>query len=558
VNHEAMIDYCHERDKTRLVHCEDCSRRYDVLQKELWAEAEGTLERPYTHEEKEEMYAKARKADIFSRMYTDIPTCWAQCKNEYNRQPFFLCEYSHAMGNSPGDVVEYWQCVDANDKFIGGCIWEWADHTVVEDGMAKYGGDWESELTNDVNFCADGLVNYDRSFKAGSYEAKYAYQPMRAALEDGKIKIRNRNSFRNLKEYTLKYQLVVDNQVVCAKETVLDLAPMATAWLELPGTAPAECGYGCYVNMQLLDATGYEVAQEQLDLQVPVKKLPAVESGAKLEEKQYEIIASGEGFRYVFSKHYGAFVDIEVKGKHLIDGPMHLTTLRAPLDNERAVKRRWVRNIVIYGENMESCFDKVYSCELTDGEIVVKGALAGVARMPYLHYTQRIRIAADGAVSFTVDAKVRDHAFWLPRFGYELTLKEADAGFRYFGMGPGESYIDMHHHANYGMWESKASKEYVPYIKPQEHGNHYGVRYLGLDNGLTFVADTPFECNVSQYSIRELFQKAHAAELEKDGKTHVRIDYKCSGIGSASCGPQIKKEYTLHEKEIHFAFVMKL
>ena len=93
---------------------------------------------------------------------------------------------------------------------------------------------------------------------------------------------------------------------------------------------------------------------------------------------------------------------------------------------------------------------------------------------------------------------------------------------------------------------------------PQEHGNHYGTRYLKLNNGLTFEANQPFEINVSQYSTKELFRKAHAAELRKDGKTHVRVDYKDSGIGSGSCGPQLMEKYQLNESDIHFELILKV
>ena len=91
---------------------------------------------------------------------------------------------------------------------------------------------------------------------------------------------------------------------------------------------------------------------------------------------------------------------------------------------------------------------------------------------------------------------------------------------------------------------------------PQEHGNHYGVSYLAFENGLTFAADVPFECNVSQFSIETLFNTQHEAELQKDGKTYVRIDYKNSGIGSASCGTELLPQYCLHDDEMHFAFTL--
>jgi len=184
--------------------------------------------------------------------------------------------------------------------------------------------------------------------------------------------------------------------------------------------------------------------------------------------------------------------------------------------------------------------------------------LAGVSRAPFLRYTQKISIGADGKIGFEVEAKLRDGCVWIPRFGYEFALKEEDAAFKYFGMGPGETYIDLHHYQGCGLWESRASQEYVPYIMPQEHGNHYGVSYLAFENGLTFASDKKFECNVSQFSSKTLWQTQHAAELRKDGKTYVRIDYKNSGLGSNSCGPELLEQYRLNEQQIHFEFTLSI
>ena len=545
-NHVAMMDWVRGRDKTRLVHCEDACRKSDL--KNLSSR----------HAKYPQWRHEKYHSDVYSRMYLSVPRCQEYCENPEMDQPLYLCEYSHAMGNGPGDVWDYWELVDKYPKFIGGCIWEWVDHTVVQDGVAKYGGDWPTELTHDSNFCCDGMVFYDRSLKSGSYEIKKAYEPIRMKLEDGKIRIWNRLSFRNLKDYKLKYQLVCDNVVLKEEETVLDLAPQGVAYLDVPAGAPDSCTYGCYVNIQLLDETGYDVANGQLELDVPVKPIEKVGALACLQEEKYDIIASGDHFRYTFSKYYGVFTQLEVNGKELLAAPMHLTTFRAPTDNERKTKHMWVQNEFVYGENMDKPFDMVYDCEIEDGVIVVHGSLAGVSRMPFLRYTQRISIGADGKIGFEVEANLREGCVWIPRFGYEFALKEEDAAFKYFGMGPGETYIDLHHYQGYGLWESKASKEYVPYIRPQEHGNHYGVSYLKFENGLGFASDKKFECNVSQYPSMMLFNTRHGAELMKTGKTYVRIDYKDSGIGSNSCGPELLEQYRLKENEINFAFTLSL
>ena len=111
----------------------------------------------------------------------------------------------------------------------------------------------------------------------------------------------------------------------------------------------------------------------------------------------------------------------------------------------------------------------------------------------------------------------------------------------------------MHHGSKMGMYESTAADEYVDYIKPQEHGNHYNTKYMQL-GGFEFVSEQGFEFNVSEYSTAELASKAHNFELEKNGVTNVRIDYKGSGIGSDSCGHALVEAYQMRDKKIDFKF----
>ena len=537
-NHKAMVDYLRQRDPSRLVHSE-CASRKAAIGPEYWDE---------------HVYS-----DVFSRMYLSTEACENYCRISYFKQPLFLCEYAHAMGNGPGDIADYWEVVEKYPKFIGGCVWEWADHTVIENGVAKYGGDWATELTHDSNFCCDGIVFPDRSLKAGSLEMKWAYQPMAVRLtESDALEITNRYSFRNLAEFTLSAQLVCDGEVLESEQTVLDLAPLTSCIAPVPGIPPENCRYGCYVNLQLTDADGYEVAACQVALDVPVVQEKASLRPVTLTETEKTVIAEGENFRYVFSKFYGNFESMVIKGRETLAAPVGLSTFRAPTDNERRVKNHWVQNNSTLSENMDKCMCKIYAIRVSDGAIVTEGSLSGVSVQPYLHFTQKITIGEDGAVEFTVDARVNERSFWLQRFGYDFTLADPDAAFTYFGKGPGETYCDLSRYAAYGIWKSTASREYVPYIRPQEHGNHYGVRYLEVENAFRITAQTPFECNLSRYPVTELFHKQHAAELIPSGKTHLRIDYKNSGIGSNSCGPTLPEQYQLKEKEIHFAFRLEI
>ncbi len=535
-NHVAMSDWARARGDGRLIHCEDAARLSD------------------NPAYKDACY----DADVFSRMYYSVEDCRRYCEDDSRRQPLFLCEYSHSMGNGPGDVWDYWQVADAYPKFIGGCIWEWADHTVVQDGIEKYGGDWASERVNSGNFCCDGMVLPDRSLKAGSREIAAAYQPVRVTWEDGQLRVFNRMAFTDLSAFTLRWQLTADGQTLSVGETHPDVQPRQTALLPLSADLPARCRLGCFVNWQLTDENGNEQAAGQVVLPVATEPLPALPApSAELSEDERYITARGARFCYTVSKHEGTVVSAVVDGRERLASPMRLTAFRAPIDNEMHLRPRWLLKYGGNAENLDQMFTNVRDCAIADGRVVAHGVLAGVARTPFLTFTAFIAFAADGTVEFTVEAAVRDTCEWLPRFGYECTLTTPDAAFRYFGMGPGETYTDLHHYAAYGLWESAASREYVPYLRPQEHGNHFGVRLLEVE-GLRFAADVPFECSVSQYAPETVAATRHRAELRPSGVTHLRIDYKDSGVGSHSCGPTLLPAYRFDDKQFTFRFRMSL
>lgn len=183
------------------------------------------------------------------------------------------------------------------------------------------------------------------------------------------------------------------------------------------------------------------------------------------------------------------------------------------------------------GQNLNRSFSKVYSCTVQDNAITVTGSLSGVARSPFFRYTAVYRFFDDGSISVRLSGRVKEECIWLPRLGFTFKVPKSSGSFTYFGMGPGETYCDLHHYAKTGLYQSSAAQEYVPYIMPQEHGNHYGTKLLKLENGLTFAADDTFEINVSEYTADMLTNAAHTDELSKDDSINVRIDYKVSGIG---------------------------
>ena len=522
-NHIAMLRWLKELNDGRLRHCEDASRKMDY-----------------------------RNTDVISNMYHDPETVSRMAEDPDIHLPIMLCEYAHAMGNGPGDVWDYNEIFDRYPNVIGGCVWEWADHTVIVDGVQKYGGDFPGELTHEGNFCCDGMVFSDRSFKAGSYEVKAAYQPMRTEYADGVLRITNRYDFTDFSECKLVYTMEMDGHILAEKRPSLALAPHEST--EIPVPVPAQaCRYGLYLTCKLY-YEDHQVAMTQHKLRDGAF-LENGRTAAVTEENDHQVTFSGEGFRYVFSKQFGTFTSMVIHEEEQLTEPVRLTAWRAPTDNDRNIKLFWGSYNIWQGENLDKLFSKTYACRVTDGGVQVECSLAGVSRKPFFRYTLDISVDAEGRIAVGLHGNVRENVVYLPRLGFEFTLPQKNLPFRYYGCGPMESYRDLRHGSSVGMYESSAEKEYVPYVRPQEHGNHVDVKLLEIGK-LRFESGNAFECNVSAYSTEVIDRAEHTDELVSDGHTHLRIDYKVSGIGSNSCGPELGKQYRLDEKSIDFAFTI--
>lgn len=526
-NHVEMIRWTKARDNTRLIHCEDASRKGEI-----------------------------RNAEVYSRMYPTLTEVEAFANNEDISMPVFLCEYAHAMGNGPGDVWDYNQLFYKYPKLVGGCIWEWADHVVLVDGVQKYGGDFEGELTQDGNFCCDGMVFSDRSLKAGSLEVKAAYQPITTEYKEGSLYITNRYDFTNLNECEISYNVEVDGKVVKSERVVLDLEPHATAELKLK-LPVYECELGAHINV-FVNKDGKEVAKTQHQLKSNIFIHKQVVANSFMTWDDYRIYIKGNKFEYIFSKQYGNFESIKVEGVEQICSVPKLSTQRATIDNEVYMKALWNNENIWQGENINVQFSKVYECYIVNDTIVVEGSLAGISRKPYFRYTLTVKVDNFGKIQMNLNGNVREDTTWLPRLGYEFKLPKGNNNFTYYGRGPIENYCDLCHGSSIGYYESNTDKEYVPYVRPQEHGNHGNTKFLQIGK-LCFTTNSEFEFSALNYGIQELESAQHTDEIRMDGYTHLRIDYKDSGVGSRACGPDLEEKYRFNEKEICFEiFIMPI
>ena len=534
--------------------------------------------------------------DVYSRMYAPIEFVDFYCSQE-GKKPFIQVEYSHAMGNGPGDLEEYFERMYKYDGYIGGYVWEWCDHSVYMgktiDGRDKfyYGGDWNEEI-HDGNFCMDGLVYPDRRPHTGLLEHKNVARPIRASLvnaETGIVCLDNKMDFTNIRDrYQIAYEIVTDGEVT-ASGVLSDVdCPAKTAVeVQIPEKLPKTGNTFLHLHYiqkeaDLLTPAGYEAGHDQLTVSRDADAARAAvaksagcglsaDTGAQVtvEDLENQLVVCGQGFRYVFDKWKGTFSALVKDGSSLIEKPIELNVWRAPMDNDRRVREEWE------AAGYDRARIKVYetSWEVSDNQAVITSRYS-----LYAVYLQRIvtgtltwTVSVSGAVTVKVNGERSPIPMnfartplpmmpFLPRFGLRLFLPACYDHVTYFGYGPQESYPDKHRDAYVDLFTSSVEKLHEDYLRPQENGSHWGCTALAAgtrDGRHLLVSGQEFSFNASVYTQEELTEKAHSFELEKSPYTVLCLDGYISGCGSNSCGPRLLEKYQVNDEKLSMTFTLE-
>lgn len=512
--------------------------------------------------------------DVVSEMYTH-PDDLKKVRDgkrgpKYKNKPFYLCEYCHAMGVGPGALEDYWDIFYSSDIFMGGCIWEWADHAVYHvDGKLTYtyGGD-HGERKHDGNFCVDGLMYPDRTPHTGAFEMKAVYRPVRARLsENGNFVFTNTNRFRDASYLTVRWKLLKNGIKIQNGEIPLSIQPQAEQEIPLDLDLPAGCDL--HINFRYIDDNGHEVALEQLALREEYS-LPALKNGRKLDyAKSGDLLTvSFDRGHAVFNKKTGAFEQYTVDGKDLFHtAPVEAkgfvpNIFRALLDNDVRKRKSWLNS------GYDKCSFKLKSFEFEDEDGKAEIETEYIIKHSRAHlFTVKLEyeIGANGCVFVNASLKpCKDKKLEtdLPRFGLMLELPRDMENAEYYGLGELENLIDFRAQSTVGIYRAKVAELHEPYIKPQDNGNHGEVRWLKVtDNdgkGLMFgFADKPFSFSLHHYTQKLLQNAKHREDLKDENTTVLSIDGFMRGTGTSSCGPDTLPEYIFDAKDgLSFKFVM--
>lgn len=525
---EAMSEYFHEKDDSRLVHYEGVfwNRKYDHI------------------------------SDMESRMYAKPAEIEEYLEND-PKKPYISCEYMHSMGNSTGGMKLYTDLEKKYPLYQGGFIWDYIDQSLYRvnelgERVLTYGGDHDERAT-DYEFCGNGIVYADRKASPKAQEVKALYADIKLEPDEKGVKIINDSLFVSTGRYVLAYRLLKEDRCLYEAETETDVAPESEAYVnltypELPGT-----GEFIYeVSLRLKDDTLWAKAGHEISFGQYVKK-----TADNTEEKTYplEIIRGdvnigvrGRGFTAMFSKAEGGIASLCYDGVEYITRTPKLTFWRALTDNDRGAKTgfdaaQWMTAGLFY--------------KLTDVDVQEQKDQVCVTfeyLLPTVPQTKAYvsyRVTGDGKIHVHALYKGTDGLPEMPAFGMDMKLKARYDRVRYYGRGPEENYLDRREGARLGVHSYQAADNLSAYLFPQECGNRMDVRWVEVTDadgqGLRFETEgVPFENSVLPCSAYELEAATHREELPKAHYSWVRILESQMGVGGDdSWGAPVHEEYRL-------------
>ena len=518
--------------------------------------------------------------DIVCPMYKNLEFISKYASTEQER-PLILCEYAHAMGNSVGNLQDYWDTIDEYKHLQGGFIWDWVDQTIYKETAEgewywAYGGDFGDEYAeNDSNFCANGLVAADRSLNPHIHEVKKVYQPLKFSnynASNNTIVVLNRYDFLDLSNLTHGWEVTEDGVIV------------SKGFLELPEIKAGSSmqvkmdqhGYEYDISREYhlkiiskmkqakdLMPAGHVIAWDQFLIQAATtdkaeKPLPTLD----IVKQDGMLLVAGQGFEVSVSEQSGLIESYKHNQKEYLESSLSPQFWRAPNDNDigNAMQNRcgvWkdmperLRLVDLKSEKIDASHARIVAT--FDNTIDSIGLV--------LEYIINGQGMTDISMDLTVEAKGLPE---IPRYGMTFKLPGSLNKVEWFGRGPHESYWDRKTSAAIGRYSGSIWDQYFPYVRPQETGNKTDVRWMAVrddtGNGMMASGEPLLSTAVHQYDYDRL---DFVSKAQRHGRTYVKpgnivtwnIDLKQMGVGGDnSWGARPHDAYTLHAQDYSFNF----
>ncbi len=550
------------------------------------------------------------KADINSAMYPD-PEKLMNGKSLAKGKPFLMCEYTLVMGNSLGNLQEYWDAIESHHQYIGGCIWEFIDlglrirkrkpsdpvstspgqglhdfifHNQVKDEVPSaangwfyaYGGSF-GDQPNSGSFCLTGLLFSDHTVSPKMQEVKKVYQNAAfkpAQLENGEISISNKFVFTNLKDFTPTWKLLENGKPIqSGRLKPLDIAPGAAESVRIPLRKPKLKAGAEYILDLALETrekslwadAGHVVAREQLNLpwQAPVAAPQKIDKFEPLKVSRDDgaVKVSGKSFFVEFDPETGTIKSL-VYGDHPViksGGGPRLNLYRAYVNNDRWIYGKWKKSGLV---NLESKVEKFAVDTSNPRAIVVTSETLYTGRQEFSsRHIVKWTVMANGCIVVDNNVITTPEDMVMPRIGIQMELQPGFEEFSWYGRGPEENYIDRKTGAFIGRYSRSVSDMLTRYTCIQSCGNRCDVRWGLLTDkskfGLLVVPEKPMSMTALHYTEQDLKPANHYKDLKARLETIFYLDAAHLGLGNASCGPRPMSRYIIKAQPISFRYWLR-
>ncbi|CAG5012796.1 Beta-galactosidase [Dyadobacter sp. CECT 9275] len=522
--------------------------------------------------------------DIISVMYPSLKDMAELVKKDRTR-PLIVCEYAHGMGNSIGNLKEYWDVIERNPTMQGGFIWDWVDQGLrlkKTDGSAY----WDYFNYIDGANAGDGLVNPDRTPQPELSEVKKVYQYIKFdspdTLKAGQklITIRNAYDFITLANYEVVWTLLENGKIIGKGNLPpLNLAPQQTQQISIPFQLPAspKPGVEYFLNISFVQKVaadwapkGHETAWQQFVVQVPSAAKSTISlsknTGLRISHvSSTRLQITGQLFSVLFDKKQGGLVSFKNKQEEMLQGPVYPDFWRVSTDNDEGGK-----NASFAAQWRKAGLDTL---ELISSDLKTDRINTHAQRVTFTNIYKisggEVQMSAVYTVYATgdihVDNRYNFSGQWpfLAKIGSRFQMPHTFNKIQWYGRGPHETYADRKTSGRVGMYNGTVADQHFSYISPQENGNKTDVRWALLTNsdglGILAVSDSVFNINVHDYSARELqAAKARGAVLTRGNSTTVNIDLAQMGLGGDdSWSPRVHDQYRIPAKAYRYAYRLR-
>lgn len=574
-NHAAMAEWIHDFDITRPVHYEPAQGT---------PQAEGYIDPtdpryPKTNDHSHRLQNPIDQpyVDIVSRMYPGLYTA-PLLANQPNgdTRPIFFVEYSHAMGNSNGNLKEFWDQWRSTKRIIGGAIWEFKDQGLLKKDSAgtpfyAYGGDYGEKYYDD--FTIKGIVAADGRPKAAIYECKHVFQPAVCELTDarkGLLHIKNWHAVENLNQYTVMLQVREDGKIIAKKELPrINLAAGRDTAINISGYLPAQKSGSEYLaDIHFLLSQdepwapkGYEIAADQFALTglSTIAKSTGTFPALDLQSSDAGYVLKGKNFKVTISKANGALSSYMQNGQEQINAPLLPHFSRPLTDNDR---RGWKSD-----KRLKPWYNADLKLQSINANQPERGKVVVTSTYTLIHDSASVKVNytvnGDGVIKVDYNLLPKAGLPNLPKVGMQGGIKRTYDNISWYGRGPMENYIDRRTGFEAGIYNEPINQFMEPYVVPQENGNRTDVRWMYLSDknssGLLVVADSLLSMSAWPYTEKNIQTAKHTNKLVDAGYITLNVDLVQMGLGGNDSWSEVAaplSQYQIPAKPYSYSFYL--